>query len=215
MPDTPTAEAMAAAERAVKTFKAGDMENAVPFLRQAIEYLPEKIELRMYLGAALMKLDRLADAEVALNKAYEIDGGNADACYLLGVVIAKQGRLREAHGMFQVAVLNDPNHERAQQALDRTAKAAEQVTIDGSSAKTQHGLAGLGDFNPLDFADLIEGTGGQQAGSSGIGGAVDELRQKQQGGGTAKKAGCGASIMMLLGLASLLPLLASALTILY
>jgi len=214
MPDTPTEEALNAAKRAVETFKSGDMDNAVPFLRQAIEYMPDKIELRMYLGAALMKLDRLADAEVALNKAYELDGGNADACYLLGVVIAKQDRLREAHGMFQVAVLNDPNHEKAQQALAKTAKAAEQVTIDGSSSKTQHGLAGLGDFNPSDFADLIEGTGGKQAGSGDIGGALDELKQKQKGGSSAgKKAGCGASIMMLLSLVSLLPLLAVALTI--
>ena len=213
MADTPTDEAKAAAERAVSTFKSGDMENAVPFLRQAIEYMPDKIELRMYLGAALMKADRLADAESALNKAYELDGGNADAAYLLGVVIAKQGRLREAHSMFHVATLNDPNHEKAKSALDKTAKAAEQVTTDGSSALTPAGLAGL-DFNPADFADIIEGGNAGKSGAKGdLGGALDELKQKHDSGGASagKKAGCGASIMMLVGLASLLPLLAVAL----
>ncbi len=211
MPDTPTEEALNAAKRAIDTFKSGDMDNAVPFLRQAIEYMPEKIELRMYLGAALMKVNRLEDAEVQLTRATEIDGASADAAYLLGVVIAKQGRLREAHSMFHVAILNDPNHEKAQSALAKTAKAAEQVTTDGSSALTPAGLAGL-DFNPADFADIIEGSQGAGAKSSVADALGDLEKARKADADKAKKAGCGTSIMMLLSLASLLPLLALVLT---
>lgn len=212
MSDTPTQEAVVAAERAVQAFKDGDLENAVPFLRQAIEYQPEKIQLRMYLGVALMKLDRLADAEVQLTRATEIDGGSADAAYLLGVVIARQGRLREAHSQFHVATLNDPEHEKAKAALARTAKAAEQVTTDGSSSKTQAGMAGIGDLNPADFADLIEGGGGRKP-ESGVGSALAELKEKHEGGGAAKKSGCAGSIMLLVGLTALVPWLAIALVV--
>ncbi|NUP99285.1 MAG: tetratricopeptide repeat protein, partial [Armatimonadetes bacterium] len=131
------------AQRAIATFKQQQFDEAIPLLRQAIEFDKDSFKLWMYLGAALGHREKWADAERAFAKAEEIDGSSAEASYMLGIAIAKQGRLREAHGQFMVALGNDPNHAKAKAAAEKTAAAAAQVTKDGSSAAAPGGLAGL------------------------------------------------------------------------
>ena len=212
----PTASEVA--QNAVTTFKSGDYETAVPLLRQAIEYDKENYGLHMYLGMALGKREKWADAEKSFTRATEIDGGSADAAYYLGVAIAKQGRIREAHGQFYVATLNDPNHEKAKSAESRTRAAAEQVTQDGSSAVQPGGMS----LTALDFS-VIEMESGAAKGKrpapaqDDVAAALQELKggsapakkgkpaAPSKGGvkaSGAKSGGCGSGIVALLVLGS-------------
>ncbi|MCC7491643.1 MAG: tetratricopeptide repeat protein [Fimbriimonadaceae bacterium] len=188
-------------QRAIDTFKSGDMEAAVPQLRQAIEYDKENFRLTMYLGLAQAKRERWQDAERIFERAAELDGSSADAAYYLGFAIAKQDRLREAHGQFNVALLNDPNHAKAKTAFEQTAKAAEQITKDGSSAVAPGGGLGGIDLTGLDFD--FGAKPAKKTATSDVMAAAAELRK----GGDAKagkKAGCGGGIVALLGLLSAL-----------
>ncbi len=195
------------AANAIATFKAGEMDNAIPLLRQAIEYDRERFDLQMYLGLALGKKERWQDAERAFERAAELDGGSADAAYYVGFAIAKQGRLREAHGQFVVALANDPNHAKALSAAEKTAKAAEQVTKDGSSSAVPGGLGSL-DLTSLELEAAVGGgKGAARGGMPGdVAAALGDLKNKQQGakqGAKGKKAGCGGGLvaLFLLGLA--------------
>lgn len=212
MADSTTPAGSDVADRAITIFKAGNMEEAAPLLRQAIEFEPDRFDLRMYLGFALAKNDKWQDAERQFARAEEIDGSSAEASYFLGVAIAKQGRLREAHGQFMVALANDPNHEKAKSAEAKTRKAAEQVTTDGSSAAAPGGL----DFGNLALEGMMAGKGiksgsAPSAPSADVSSALQDFKQ-QESGKKAKKAGCIGSLVALATVAALLVALVGLLT---
>lgn len=198
MSDLPTQEEIE--QLAIETFKAGDMDAALPLIRQAIEGDKENFKMYMYLGFALGRKEKWRDAELAFTRATEIDGASAEAAYYLGVAIAKQGRLYEAHGQFMVAVANDPNHKLAAEAEARTRKAAEQITKEGSSA-TAPGVLGATDFNAMTLDAMFGGPkkAAQAAPQDDVSAALGELKQKQTSPSNAKKAGCGSSLVALLG----------------
>jgi len=180
-------------ENALAAFRGGDMDLALPMLRQAIEVNPEqRCDLLMHLGWALGRKEKWADAESAFNKATNEDGSNADAYYYGGVAIAKQGRLREAHGMFVIAVSLDPNHSKAKEAEVRTAKAAEQVTQEGSSSVGPASI-NLG----LDLGEMLAAAKPAKP-KAAPKKEPEPSADKGDKGGQAKKAGCGGGIVALL-----------------
>lgn len=186
-----------AAERGIGLFKAGNTEEAMPHLRQAIENEPERSDLHMYLGLCWAKREKWVDAEREFNKAGDLDGTSAEAPYFAGLAMVKQGRLREAHGSFHVACLNNPNHAKAKQAWEQTKQAAAVVTTDRSSAAMPGGIGNM-DFSSLDSVDL-----GRPKSTDPLAGALADYKQQQGGGGggkssgSGKKAGCGAGLMAL------------------
>lgn len=199
---------------AIEAFKSGNMDEALPLLRQAIAENPDSFELRVYHGLALGRVNRWADAEREFGNACDLNGASADAAYFQGVAIAKQGRLREAHGMFVVALANDPEHKGAKQASEKTAGAAAEATKQGSSAAMPGGLAGI-DISAIDPSDLT-GMGTRKAAEP-----VDDVTAAlaEMGGGgaggkrpaaaanikvTKKAGGCGSLVSLLLGLGLLL-----------
>jgi tetratricopeptide (TPR) repeat protein len=192
------------AERGIALYKEGNVADAMPLLRQAIEYEPERVDLHMYLGFCWAKREKWQDAEREFNKACDMDGSSADAAFFAGFAMVKQGRLREANSMFHVACLNDPNHAKAKAGYEQTKGAAAQVTTERSSAAIPGGIAGV-DMSSLDL-DLGMG-GGSARKADPLAGALGELKQQQGGGKAAttagKKAGCGGGIvagLLLLGL---------------
>lgn len=202
-------------EQGKAAMAAGDLNAARTHFRQAVADQPDCFEHRMYHGLVLARLERWADAEREFGEALSIDGGSADAAYFQGVAIAKQGRLREAHGMFAVALGNDPNHQRAKEAHERTAAAAAEVTKEGSSVAMPGGLSGIDISN----VDLLEGGTTRTASGSGmpseVSDALAEMGGQQRGARpapqrtgptikTTKKSGC-------LGLVGLMGLVALAL----
>lgn len=206
MADTPPSADESVAKEAVAAFRSGDYDTAIPLLRQAVEFDRESFQLRLFLGLALAKKEKWQDAESQLSQAYDLNSSSADAAYYLGMVIAKQGRLREAHGMFNVALGCDPNHEKAKAAESKTAKAAEQVTKDGSSAAVPGGLGGL-DLGHLEMEALTGiKTGGGTGGMPGdVASALDQMKPggKSSVKSPAKKSGCGTGLVALsLGLLS-------------
>lgn len=203
------------AAEGIAAFKSGDARKAVPLLRQAVEEAPTRFDLRMYLGLAMAKLDKWADAEMQFEKATTIDGSSADAYYYLGVAIAKQGRLYEAHNTFKVALGNNPNHAGAQAAAQKTAHAASQVTTSGSSAVMPGGIGPIDLSGDLEMGPTGMSSGGTSSAAAGtttdrpadpMQDALAELQQQEQSGGTVKRGkggGCLTSLLALVGLLSM------------
>ena len=194
------------AEKGIALYRSGETEDAMPLLRQAVEEEPMRADLHMYLGMCWGKRDKWADAVREFEKACDLDGASAEYPFYAGVAMVKLGRLREANSMFHVALLNNPNHAKAQAAFDQTKAAAAQVTTDGSSAAMPGGLG------TIDILNLeMDLPAKKPAGGDPLASALGELKQQQQGGGaksTAKKSGCGGGILVgLAGLATLVWLL--------
>ncbi|MBI5834923.1 MAG: tetratricopeptide repeat protein [Armatimonadetes bacterium] len=190
--------AQSPAEKGIALYRSGQNEEAMPLLRQAVEEEPTRADLHMYLGMCWGKRDKWADAVREFEKACDLDGASAEYPFYAGVAMVKLGRLREANSMFHVALLNNPNHAKAQAAFEQTKAAAAQVTTDGSSAVMPGGLGSIDILN-LEM-DL---PGKKQASSDPLAGALSELKQQQSGGAkaTAKKSGCGGGILV--GLATI------------
>ena len=191
MADAGTPTPAQLAENAIGVFRGGDIDMALPLLRQAIEENPDRrCELFLYLGWALGRKEKWADAESAFNKATNEDGSNAEAYYYGGVAIAKQGRLREAHGMFVIAVSLAPDNKKYKEAEERTHKAAEQVTQEGSSAVGPASIS-LG----LDLGAMLSGIQPQPKAAPK---PEDEAKEPEPEKPAGKKAGCGTGIVALM-----------------
>lgn len=195
------------ASEGIAAFKAGDVERALPLLRQAHVAEPGRFDLLMYLGLAMAKKEKWADSEKFFGMAADANGSSADAAYYQGIAIAKQGRLREAHGMFKVALGNNPSHPGALAAAEKTKDAASQVTTSGSSMAMPGGIAGI-DMGGIDFDAMMGGKPAapraEDAMPSGVADALGQLKQDNRpAAAPAKKAGC------IGGLVTLVVLLAS------
>lgn len=200
------------ADLGIELYKAGDHEAAMPLLRQGLEQEPERGDLHMYLGMCWGKRDRWADALREFEKASDLDGANADYPFFAGVALMKLGREREAHSMFHVALLNNPQHPQAKAAWEQTQGAASEVTKAGSSAALPGGLAGL-DITSMDLSAFGGGTGkpaGGAAPADDVAAAAEAFRASREAE-TTKKKGCGLGIVSLFGLLSLFVALLSVL----
>jgi tetratricopeptide (TPR) repeat protein len=96
----------------------GDLRRAGEWFRKAIEADSSHAGPRIYLGTALRKQGRLAEAEAVLREATGCEKGCLDEAWLaLGLVLRAEERLGEAMECFARALVLDPEYDAARDAL--------------------------------------------------------------------------------------------------
>jgi tetratricopeptide (TPR) repeat protein len=96
----------------------GDYEGAAKWFRVVIDLKPDDAGGYTFLGAALARQGRLAEAEEAHRSATSCKEGCIDEAYHnLGLVLRGQGRLDEARECFEKAIELDPKYDDAKEAL--------------------------------------------------------------------------------------------------
>jgi Tfp pilus assembly protein PilF len=84
-------------------------EEAADFLRQAAIGLPRRARIQYNLGLLLQQLDRDQKAELALQKAVEIEPNNLDFLYALADFYLKRNRWNEARHVAEAMVARHPD----------------------------------------------------------------------------------------------------------
>jgi Flp pilus assembly protein TadD len=85
-------------------------EEALPFLRQAVEISPQWSRMHEQLGKAYLRLNQLKDAQSALEKAVELSPNEFSPHYLLGQVYQKEGLSEKARVQFDQANVLQGTH---------------------------------------------------------------------------------------------------------
>lgn len=98
---------------ATELMRAGQMEEAADYLRQAIVFVPENAEAHRTLAVVLASLGENDDAVRHLTIALEIAPGNARVENSLGAVLMGMGRIEEAAAHFEAAVRLAPEYAEA------------------------------------------------------------------------------------------------------
>jgi tetratricopeptide (TPR) repeat protein len=97
--------------------------DAVPQFEEALKLQPKMVMAHVQLGGALFQLKRLAEAEHALLKAYELGGTSAGAAqFLLGETYHSQGKYELAIQAFERYLKDVPNPPNAAQVREAIAK---------------------------------------------------------------------------------------------
>ena len=91
-------------ERASSLTGEGKAEQAIAHLRKAIEFYPRYLMAYNDLGAQLLDLGRLAEAEEALRRALSIDSGAFNPTLNLGILLYKKREFAEARTILEKAV---------------------------------------------------------------------------------------------------------------
>lgn len=91
----------------------GNLDKAEKYLAKAVEKEPNQARFRNNLGLVLGHLGRDAEALEQFRAA----GSDADAYFNLAFVCASQDRIQDAKVCFQKALIADPTHTRAREAL--------------------------------------------------------------------------------------------------
>lgn len=112
-----------ARRRARYSFDAADFEECLRIANEALSSSPDDVELLVLAGRAGVELDS-EDAASRLQRATELDPGNANAWHHLGEALVTDGRTQEAEVAFRRAVELDPNDQVALSNLGHTALAA-------------------------------------------------------------------------------------------
>lgn len=97
-------EARSAYEAGVKSITDGHVPLGLSSLRQATELEPQNALYRNAVGAVLLNIGRVPDAQVEFQKAVELDPTYADAFHNLGSSFAEQGKWEEAIGAYKKAL---------------------------------------------------------------------------------------------------------------
>src|SRR5438067_4569103 len=103
----------------LQALQSGDVNGAIAHLNQAADQNPGDYTTLAYLGAALGRAGRAAEAVEALQRAVQLQPAQAAAHYNLGLALEKAARPAEAAAAYQQAVTLDPNHARARDGLGR------------------------------------------------------------------------------------------------
>jgi len=108
------AHADAHALLAAVQFLAGDHAGAVSAYAAAVRHDPQNPQRRMDFAAALLGMNRIAEAMAELRVVIASDAGNAAALGMMGLAMHRQGRIGEALRHFERSLLIDPADVRAQ-----------------------------------------------------------------------------------------------------
>lgn len=98
---------------ATELMRAGRLEDAADYLRQAITFLPDNAEAHRTLAIVLASLGESEEAVHHLTIALEIAPENARAEHSLGAVLMNLGRIEEAEAHFAAAVRLAPEYAEA------------------------------------------------------------------------------------------------------
>ncbi|MGB6852263.1 MAG: tetratricopeptide repeat protein, partial [Thermoanaerobaculia bacterium] len=122
----------------------GNLDDAISYLRLAIENEPEEIPLRLMESSALLRLRRLPEALKAAERTVELAPYNADAVYQRGVVKMGSGLLKEAEVDLRRALELAPNHTAAMSDL------AVLLTSTGETGEARRLLERVLELRPED-----------------------------------------------------------------
>jgi len=94
--------------------KAGALDRALEFARQAVDKAPENADLRKHLGSLFARNGDLKEAEAQFARGISLESGDPSLHYQLSEVLARQGRLEEAieagHRSIELAPNNEDFH---------------------------------------------------------------------------------------------------------
>ena len=94
--------------RAIESFNAGRVAEAIELWRTALEREPGQWEVMVYLGSALSQSGELDEAAALYESAIAQEPGLAEVHYNLGNIRQSQGRLEDAAGCYRQAVSAKP-----------------------------------------------------------------------------------------------------------
>ncbi len=117
--------------------KKKDYEKALSLTQDAIKKLPNNADLPKYELDLLVKLNRLPDAKVNMEKQVATNPQDAQARYFLGIINTELKDLPAAKAAFEEALKLDPKYFEAQVSL------AEVVHADAKAVKQQMNQLGI------------------------------------------------------------------------
>lgn len=107
--------------------RAGRLEEALTFYREAIVQAPEDAEANSLYGLVLLHMGKMAEAEPALRKAVEREPDHIGFRINLGELFERQGRIGEALAEFQAVAAQAPTFPRAWERLGDLTALAQQT----------------------------------------------------------------------------------------
>jgi tetratricopeptide (TPR) repeat protein len=99
---------------------AGDLDEAVTLLGQAVYLCESEPDYHFFYGMALFQKKKIKDAEVAIRKAANLSPHNAPYIAELGHIYLKLGFRARARSAFERALKLDPSNSRASDGLRQT-----------------------------------------------------------------------------------------------
>jgi DnaJ family protein C protein 7 len=97
-----------------------DYRSAVFYLNKCLDACPGSVSLKLKLAEALVHSKKFVDAQEICNGVLLIDRRNADAIYIRGMCLLKQGNPEKATEYFRQALQLDPDHHRSRIAIRRS-----------------------------------------------------------------------------------------------
>ncbi len=104
----------------------GRDDAALQTLAHAVELQPQDAQLRLYYARKLVEEDRLKDASAAFRKVLDIEPGNPDAYYALGLLALQQKQLDRSEKYFKELVKTGQRVEAAAYFLGQLAESRER-----------------------------------------------------------------------------------------
>lgn len=89
--------------------RAGKIDEAIAFYREALRLNPNSSQARHNLGFALMQQRKFDDAIAELRQALQLNPGYVDAYHNLGIALLRQGKVTAAIESFSAGLQLDPN----------------------------------------------------------------------------------------------------------
>jgi tetratricopeptide (TPR) repeat protein len=102
------AQQSAGFDQAMLLFKQSNYAGAAEVLAKVAENEPQRIETYLYLGKALLKLERFGEAAEAIRRYTAARPSDTDGAYLLAYVLFRQGRPADSLAVYRQAVRIKP-----------------------------------------------------------------------------------------------------------
>ncbi|MEJ2603637.1 MAG: sulfotransferase [Gammaproteobacteria bacterium] len=128
--------------QAIRLLNGGEPEAAIAVCREALAEDPDNVNFTALLGAMLLKVRRLAEAEEQLRRAIALAPSFAKPYEDLGLLLVQQRRPEEAETALREAVRLDPQLEQAHFYLGRA------LLANGKSAEADEAFERCFSLNP-------------------------------------------------------------------
>src|SRR3712207_6486952 len=129
-------------ERGVKKVNDKKFEQAVPFLKKAIEIFPDYYLALELLGTEYVKADNPSEAVPLLTRAVEVNEAGAKSLYALGVANLKLNKFSDSVTWLQKAVARDGNNANAHLMMGIANGRLGRLDEAEASLKTAYKLGG-------------------------------------------------------------------------